>query len=70
MYETEFSVLMVIVLGMIAGSGAGLLIGFIAGIQAPEWADMTRRNGIIIITLIIACSAIAIAALSWRFLLV
>ena len=69
MYETEFSVLMVVVLGLIAGSGAGLLIGFIAGIQAPEWADMTRQSRIITISLIIACSAIAIAALSWRFLL-
>lgn len=69
MYDAAFAVLNVIALGLIAGSAAGLLIGYLAGIQETEWAGMTPRNKTITIALIAACSAVAIAALSWRFLL-
>ena len=69
MYDDIFSVFNVIALGLIAGGGAGLLIGFLAGTQVSEWGTMTRRNKIITFLLIVSCSAIAIAALSWGFLL-
>lgn len=69
MYDAEFAVLNVIALGLIAGSAAGLIIGYLAGFQAADWAGMTVRNRIISIALVVLCSAIAIAALYWRFLL-
>ncbi len=68
MYDAEFAVFMVVALGLIAGGGVGLLIGFIMGKQEHEWAEMTRRNKMITVALVIACSAVAIAALAWRFL--
>jgi hypothetical protein len=68
MYEEIFSVLNVIALGLIAGTIVGLLIGYAAKTQGPTWAGMTLRNKVINIALVAACSAIAIIALSWRFL--
>ena len=68
MYDAEFAVLMVVALGMIAGCGAGLLIGYLAGTQGPEWRAMTRKNKITTILLVIICSAVATGLLSWRFL--
>jgi len=69
MYENIFSVLMVIGLGVLAGSVLGLLIGFALGKQKPAWSEMTlsekRLNGI----LVIVCSVIAIAGLGWYSLL-
>jgi F0F1-type ATP synthase assembly protein I len=69
MYEEIFGVLNVIALGLIAGTAVGLLIGFLANKQGPDWAAMTMRNKVITIALIGTCSSIAIAVLSWRFLL-
>jgi hypothetical protein len=69
MYDALFAVFMVVALGLIVGSGAGLLISYIAGKRAPDWAAMTRENKIFTVLLIIAFTAITIAVLSWRFLL-
>ena len=69
MYDELFAVFMVIALGLITGSGAGLLISYIAGKRAPEWAAMTRENKIFTVSLVIAFTALTIAVLSWRFLL-
>jgi len=69
MYDAAFAVLNVVALGLIAGSIAGLIIGYIAGIQGPEWAGMTARNRVLNIVLVAVCSAVAIAVLSWKFLL-
>jgi ABC-type proline/glycine betaine transport system substrate-binding protein len=69
MYEEIFGILNVMSLGLIAGAAVGLLIGYAAKTQGPEWAGMTGRNKAITIALVGICSAIAITALSWRFLL-
>ena len=69
MYDDIFSVLMVVSLGLIAGGGAGLLIGFLAGIRGTKWDGLSRNDKIITLSLVTACSAIAIGLLSWRFLL-
>jgi|GEM_PF-996953 len=69
MYESVFAVLMVIALGILAGGGAGLLIGYAMRKQKPEWSDMTTSEKKITILLIVACSAIAIAGLTWYSLL-
>jgi uncharacterized membrane-anchored protein len=64
-YTQVFSIIMIIALGLIAGSGAGLIIGYVIGVQKTEWSDMTRRQKVINILLVIMCSIIAIAALGW-----
>jgi membrane protein DedA with SNARE-associated domain len=57
--------LMILSLGILAGTGAGVLIGFIAGKQRHGWVFMQKKDKIINILLILACSAIAVAALAW-----
>jgi hypothetical protein len=69
MYEEIFSVLNVIALGLITGTVVGLLIGYAAKTQGPEWIGMTRQQKEINLALVTACSGIAIIVLSWRFLL-
>ncbi|MDD1702828.1 MAG: hypothetical protein LUQ31_07630 [Methanoregula sp.] len=60
---------MVVVIGLMAGSAIGLVIGYIAKQQRPCWTDMTRRQKAINIALVLVCSAICVAGLAWRFLL-
>jgi hypothetical protein len=51
-----------------AGTAIGLVLGYLAGWQKPRWADMTRREKTKNILLVLACSALLIAGLAWRFL--
>jgi hypothetical protein len=69
MYTDFLSVAMVVVIGLMAGTATGLAIGYLAGWQRPHWPDMTRREKTKNAVLVIACSAIYIAGLTWRFLL-
>ncbi len=39
-----FEILMMVALGALAGTGIGLLIGFVAKKQKNEWSAMTGRN--------------------------
>jgi len=64
-----FPILMVVTIGLIAGTGIGLGIGYLAGKQKPAWAEMTRDEKLISGLLVIVCSAIVITALTWQFLL-
>ena len=57
MSADAFEILMVVVLGVLAGTGIGLLIGFAAGNQKSEWTAMTRKEqALTIISLLIFCS--------------
>ena len=49
-----FDILMVIALGVLAGTGFGLLIGFFAKKQKFDWSAMTRKEQSINIALVIA----------------
>lgn len=68
MYTDFLSVSMVVVIGLMAGTAIGLVIGYLAGWQKPRWADMARREKTANILLVLACCAICIAGLAWRFL--
>jgi hypothetical protein len=65
MTATLLDILMILSLGLLGGTGAGLLIGFIAGKQKHDWALMQKRDKIFTVLLIAACSAIVMAALAW-----
>jgi hypothetical protein len=65
MTATLFDILMILSLGILAGCGAGLLIGFIARKQKREWPAMEKKDKIATILLIFACSSVFIAALAW-----
>lgn len=62
------SVAMVTVIGLMAGTAIGLVIGSLVKKQRSSWEDMTGREKAINIALIIVCSAICITGLAWRFL--
>jgi len=56
---------MILALGILAGSGTGLLIGFITGKQKRDWTAIQKKDKMINIILVLACSAIFIAVLAW-----
>jgi hypothetical protein len=64
-----FPILMVVTIGLIAGAGIGLGIGYLTGKQKSTWAEMTRTDKRISVALVIICSAIIIGGLTWKFLL-
>lgn len=65
MTATLLDILMIIALGVLAGTGTGLLIGFAAKKQKRDWAAMEKKDKITTILLIIACSSTFIAVLAW-----
>jgi hypothetical protein len=56
---------MILSLGILAGTGSGLLIGYSAGKQTRDWAAMQKKDKIITILLVLACSALISAVLAW-----
>jgi hypothetical protein len=65
MTATLLDLLMILSLGILAGTGTGLVIGFIAGKQPHDWAAMKEKDKITTILLVIACSATFMAMLAW-----
>jgi ATP/ADP translocase len=65
MTATLLDFLMILSLGVLAGTGSGLLIGFIAGKQKRDWAAMQKKDKITAILRVIACSAVISAVLAW-----
>ena len=65
MAATLLDVLMIVSLGILAGTGAGLLIGFLAGKQTRDLASMTARDKQTNLLLVLACSSTVIALLAW-----
>lgn len=68
MYANTFEILMMVALGILAGTGIGLLIGFVAKKQKNEWSAMTRKEHTITIILVIVVCAICIAGLGYVYL--
>lgn len=60
-----FDILMVTALGVLAGTGAGLLIGFLARKQKPEWSAMTRKEQTINIGLVIVFCVICTTVIGY-----
>jgi hypothetical protein len=65
MNATPFDLLMILSLGLLAGTGTGLLIGFAVKKQKREWGAMPAKDKTITVLLILACSSTVIAALAW-----
>lgn len=65
MGATLFELLMILSLGLLAGCGAGILIGLFTGTQKREWSVMPARDKGKTILLILACSSCVIGALAW-----
>jgi len=68
MYTNTFEILMMVALGALAGTGIGLLIGFVAKKQKNEWFAMSRKERTINIFLVIVFCAICIAGLGYYYL--
>ncbi|MFA4877823.1 MAG: hypothetical protein WC586_10440 [Methanoregula sp.] len=68
MTGTLFEILMVIALGTLGGTCFGLLIGYCARLQKPDWFQMTRRERALNCALVLVCSAACIAELAWYVL--
>ncbi len=64
MTVTLLDFLMILALGVLAGCGTGLVIGFIARKQKRDWTAMQKKDKITTILLVLACSAIVIAVLA------
>jgi ABC-type phosphate/phosphonate transport system permease subunit len=64
-----FDILMVVALGTLAGTILGLLIGFMARRQQPLWGDMSRKERLINIALVLFFSIICTAGLAWYSLI-
>jgi ABC-type antimicrobial peptide transport system permease subunit len=69
MSANVFEILMIVTLGALAGTGIGLLIGFIAKKQKYEWSAMTRKEHSITIILVIVFCAIFIAGFGYYYLI-
>jgi len=65
MTATPLDILMILSLGILAGTGTGLFIGFVAGKQKPDFTVMEKRDIAINALLILVCSAIFCAVLAW-----
>jgi hypothetical protein len=65
MTATPLDILMILSLGILAGTGTGLFIGFIAGKQKPDFTAMEKKDIAINALLILVCSAIFCAVLAW-----
>ena len=68
MYANTFEILMMVALGILAGTGIGLLIGYVAKKQKNEWSAMTRKEHTFTLILVIVVCAICIAGLGYYYL--
>jgi len=68
MVANTFEILMMVALGTLAGTGIGLLIGFVAKKQKNKWSEMTRKEHTITIGLVCVLCGICIAGLGYYYL--
>ena len=67
MYADTFEILMMVAFGTLAGTGIGLVIGFIAKKQKSEWSAMTWEEHTINIVLVIMFCVVCIAGLGYYY---
>ena len=68
MSANAFEILMVVALGVLAGTGIGLLIGFVMKQQKSEWSAMTRKEHALAIgLLLVSCSICTIGLGCYSF---
>ena len=67
MYAETFEILMMMAFGTLAGTGIGLVIGFVAKKQKSEWSAMTRKEHTINVVLVIAFCAVCTLGLGYYF---
>ena len=60
-----FNFFMVIALGTMAGTGSGLVLGFIAGKQKGKDSEPIRKNKIINSVMVITCTFLSIVTLAY-----
>lgn len=65
MTTTLLDFLMILSLGILAGTGIGLCIGFFTKKQKRDWTMMQIHDKLTTAVLILACSAIITAILGW-----
>ena len=65
MTATLLDILMILSLGILAGTGTGLVIGFVARKQNRDRAAMQKKDMITNVLLVLVCSAIFSAVLAW-----
>jgi hypothetical protein len=65
MTATLLDILMIVSLGLLAGTGAGLLIGFLAGMEKRSWAAMPAKDKRTLALLVLICSITLMAILAW-----
>jgi hypothetical protein len=69
MYAETFEILMMVAFGILAGTGIGLVIGFVAKKQKSEWSAMTREEHTINVILVIVFCTICTAGLGFYYFL-
>jgi hypothetical protein len=67
MSADTFEILMMVAFGTLAGTGIGLVIGFIAKKQKSEWSAMSRKEHTINIALVIMFCVVCIAGLGYYY---
>jgi ABC-type phosphate/phosphonate transport system permease subunit len=67
MSAETFEILMMVAFGTLAGTGIGLVIGFVAKKQKSEWPAMTREERIINVVLVIVFCVICAAGLGFYY---
>ena len=65
MTATLLDILMILSLGILAGTGAGLSVGFFAKKQKRDWTAMQKKDKITTFLLVLACSVAVTAMLAW-----
>ena len=69
MYADTFEILMMVAFGTLAGTGIGLVIGFIAKKQKSDWSAMSRKEHSINIVLVIMFCVVCIAGLGHYYII-
>ena len=67
MSADTFEILMMVAFGTLAGTGIGLVIGFLAKKQKSEWSAMSRKEHTINIVLVIMFCVVCIAGLGYYY---
>jgi hypothetical protein len=65
MTATLLEYLMILSLGILAGTGTGLFIGFVTRKQKRDWAGMEKNEIMTNVLLVLVCSVVFMAVLAW-----